>query len=241
MNTSLIKLDLVSPSISVSDAARTERDALLVVAHNVSVVATPEAAESAAETLKEIKTFTRSLETSRTEVKQPVLEIGRRIDSLAKEITAELETEAGRISKLLGAYQAEQFRKEEEARRRAYEEEQRILAEAARKAQEAAEHSRNQASFDKKLETINEAATAQIAESKAAVAKAAPRTFAGTATREEICFEVLDVEALYRAMPLLVTLQPNNTAIRGVLKAYPDKPLPGVRVWKESKMIVRGA
>jgi len=240
MNTAIITLTGLAPEITVSEAARTERDQLLVVAHNVEVVATAQEAESAAETLKEIKTFTRSLESARAEVKGPVLDIGRKIDALSKEITAELELEAGRISKLLGAYQAEQYRKQQEAEKRARDEEQRILAEAAAKAKEAAEHSRTQASFDGKLENIQQKATEQIADLKASVAKAAPKTFAGTATREEVCFEVLDIEALYRAEPSLVILSPNNTAIRGVVKAYPDKPIPGVRVWKESRMIVRG-
>lgn len=225
-------------TIDTSQEAKAQRDSLLTLAKEVTAVTSAEEARIAAEVLKSLKSFTRTIEDTRSMVKAPVLELGKKVDGIAKEMTFALETEATRISRTIGTYQAEQQRKEEEARRKAREEEQRIIEETNRKLREAEEASKTEASFAKKAEKIETKAFEQIAETRAAVVVAEKPT--GLATRTEVCFEVEDVVALYEANPAFVILSPNNAALKAALKALPaDKHIPGVRHWREARSFVR--
>lgn len=228
---------LQAATVDISSEAALHRDNLIYQARRITAVTTAEEARLAAETLKSVKAFTRTIEDTRKIVKEPVLALGRKVDDVAKDMTLTLEAEAGRISKALGAYQAEEQRKADEARRKAEEEERRIREETARKLQEAEMTSRTDAQLERKVEKIETKAFEQIAEVKAGVAVATP--IAGTATRRDVCFEVTNIAELYQAAPHLVTLTPNATAIKAVLKANPHMQIPGLKHWTEAKAIVR--
>ena len=66
-----------------------------------------------------------------------MLDLGKRIDALATDLTADIEAEARRIGRLIGAWNAEQERIADEARRRAEEEARRVREEAERVSREA--------------------------------------------------------------------------------------------------------
>lgn len=138
--TALEVLGLSAVETTASAAALAERDRLLELARKGKCVTDAASAARAAEVLKEVKAFTRSIESTRKEVKEPVLSLAKDIDGLAKTLTADLEREASRISALVGEWQAEQNRIAEEARRKAWEEERRIRREA--EAKERAEQER---------------------------------------------------------------------------------------------------
>jgi hypothetical protein len=126
--------------ISATFETLRERDRLLELARGGKRIADGESAKRAAEILKEVNTFARGIEAARKATKEPVLDLGRRIDELAKELISELNQESKRVSGLIGAWQKEQNDKAEEARRQAWEEEQRIKREA--EAKERAEEER---------------------------------------------------------------------------------------------------
>lgn len=138
--TALAVLGLSAVETTASAAALAERDRLLSLARKGKVVTDAASAQRATDVLKEVKAFTRSIESTRKEVKEPVLQLGKDIDGLARTLTEELEREASRISALVGEWQAEQNRIADEARRKAWEEEQRIRREA--EARERAEQER---------------------------------------------------------------------------------------------------
>lgn len=151
-------------SVSASAEALAERDRLLAMARRGKSVTDAASAQRATDVLKELKQFTRGMEAARKETKEPVLALSRDIDALAKQLTEDIDREASRISSLIGEWQAEQNRIAEEARRKAYEEEQRIRREA--EAREQAERERLAAEEAKRLE-------AQRAEQQALAEKAA--------------------------------------------------------------------
>jgi hypothetical protein len=259
---------LADVAITTTEQAREQRDALLARSAKGTVVNSAETAESAGWLLRDIKAFTKLVEDTRKIVKQPFLERSRQIDTLATELTARLDAEASRISRLLGGYQAEENRKAEEARRLAWEEEQRIKREAARKEREAQEaEEARQAELLRKQQVARtaenaakyaaeaearalkarqeeerralEAEQAIIATRVAASAVAAPKQ-QGIATRQVRKFEVVDIVALYEAAPYLVTLAPNVAAINNALKTLTkDQTLPGIRWWSENVSVVR--
>lgn len=265
--TELLTISGMDAAVSATDAARATRDALLSRARRGTAITSATSAESAGAMLKEIKTFTRAIEDSRKEVKEPVLEISRQIDGLAKELTTDLDAEAARISRLVGAWQAEQNRLAEEQRRKAWAAEQEIKRAAMQAEREAADRlAAEQAELQAKAARARtlagkeraelemkqaerraaeeqqariDAQARELVEAQQQIMTTAPKP-AGLSTREEICFEVTDLTALYEAAPFLVSLTPNNAAIKSAIKGLTgNQTLPGVRHWKEQKAIVR--
>lgn len=134
MNNDILKLAGIGEThLSATDSARTERDRLLELSSGVTTISSADEAEAAARAMRALKGFTRQIEDSRVTVKQPILDLGKRVDGLARELTSDLEAENTRLSRMLGAWQAEERRKEEEAQRKAREEEERIYREAQEK------------------------------------------------------------------------------------------------------------
>lgn len=231
---------IIAPDIpglpSATQRALDRRDELVLAAATVKAVTDPTTAEQAGTALKNLKAFSREIEDTRSEVKKPVLLIGKQIDALAAELTTAVEAEAKRISRLLGNYQLEVQRKQQDAERKAREEEQRILEEQNRKAQAAIDSGRN---VEGKLENIEAQTFEKVALVRAEAAAPVAPKIAGVATRTEVKFEVTDIAALYKARPELVSLTPVTAAIKAVLRASPKLELPRVRHWTEAATIVR--
>lgn len=254
--------------ISTTVEAHRLRDDLLELAAHVQTVANPAEAALAANTLTRLQHMTRAVENSRKNVKAPVLGLAARIDAAAKELTSQIDSEAVRIARILGEFQAEEKRVAREAQRLALEEINRIRMEARRAEEEAARRAQAEVNAlalkekqaqsaakaaqyaDHRQLTIEQAQADQAArdrEAHAALLQAretaialAPKAMPGIATREEICFEVTDIRMLYEAAPWLVTLTPNKMALKAALKDLAaDEQMPGVRHWREAKAVTR--
>lgn len=237
--TLLITPSLGEVEITAAQDARDVRDSLLVEAQTVQSVADRLDADSATSTLRAITAYAKAIETARTDAKQPVLEVGRKIDALAKELTEKVVSEGNRISRLVGSFEAEERRKAEAARIEA----ENRAADIARKAREEAAKAQQaaptaEAGIRKADAIVEKAIQEVVAVRQQAQAVAAPRT-AGTQVREEVCFEVHDIKALYAEHPELVMLEPNGSAIRAILRNAPNLQLAGVRHWREQKLITR--
>jgi hypothetical protein len=186
-------LEIVAPAItpdaiSATAQAIQARDSLLTIARAGKCVKDAASAQRATTILKEITAFTRLIEDTRTTVKAPILEAGKRIDTVAKTLTTDLELEAKRIGGLIGAFQTEQKRIEEEQRRRAWEEQERIRLDAERKEREArekaeAEERERQRKLREEQEARDRAAREEQEKLRAAAERT--RTEAGRAKREQ--------------------------------------------------------
>jgi type IV secretory pathway VirB10-like protein len=117
-------------SVAITETAIERRDALLARAASGCVVVNQETATIAADVLRDLKAFSRIIEGSRQDVKAPVLAFAKKIDDTARELTLEVDIRAKEIGQNLALWQQEQNRIAEELRRKAWEEEQRILREA---------------------------------------------------------------------------------------------------------------
>ena len=232
MNTTEILLvPAITGEPSATAIAFEKRDALVIDAAKIRSVVTAEDATLADQTTKDLKAFLRDIETARKEAVAPALARSRAINDLADNLCMAVDAEKDRLSKLVGAYLLEQRRLADEAARKAREEEQRILNEAAAKAQAAIDSGRN---IDAKLERIDAKAFQQVAEVKAAALSVAAPTFKGTALRTEPAFEITDIHALYKAHPELVKIEIDRAALKFYLKKFPKAELPGVRHWVEA-------
>lgn len=255
-------------AIESTEEARHSRDLILHLAAPISKVSNPEEAESVAIVLRDAKAFCSLVEAARTAHKAPILDQGRKIDTLAKELSSAVEGEAKRIGQILGAFTAEQSRKAEEARQAAWKEEQRILREREEKERierEKAEAqqrelerkqsvARNQENADKyaaeaeqrriqaaKAEEARQAEMErQIIATRQQAASVAALKPAGISSRKVLKYEVTDIVALYEAAPMLVKMEVAPAALKEALKNLrPDQTLPGIKHWYEADVSVR--
>ena len=239
MSTALTITGLQSAEISIAAEARELRDKLLVEIRKVTSVSDAFDADVAVDVMKRATQLSRGIEADRNTVKAPVLALGKKIDALAKEIVVELDGEIGRVSRVLGAYQLAEKQKAEAAERLARDEARRIQAEAERDARKAAQAAPTDTEALAAASEIMDTAAAKIMETRKAIVSTVAPKAVGTAVREDVCFEVNDIVALYAARPELVNLEPNGTAIRAICKANPKLQLPGLRHWTEAKTNIR--
>lgn len=225
--------------ITAADSARVQRDQLLAQASAVMTVQDRIDADDATAVLRELSHFSKEIELARANAKAPALAIGKQIDKLAKELSDEINVEAARISRVLGAFEAEERRKADAARIAAENAAQDIARKAREEAAKAARSAPDAETADRKADAIlAEAAEKQVTLRQAAANLAAPKA-AGTQMREDVCFEVTDIRALYAEAPHLVNLEPNGTAIRAILRSNPTIKIAGLKHWREAKLNVR--
>lgn len=173
----------------------------------------------AAEAQSALRHLIKGIEESRKDAKAPVLEIGRQIDSVAKDYIEEIKAEESRVAKLLGAFQIVERDKKLAAERQARIQEQKVMAGAAQ-----------QLDADIDYTELMDDAQAQIATlRKEAAAK--HDAVAGVKVRTTTKFEIVDEAETLKARPDLFSL--NESKIRAALKT--TKTIPGIKVWEETK------
>lgn len=201
----------------------------------VQVVDSPATQASATAKAVGAQKFLKELEACRKAVKAPVLELGRRIDGLADELAAPVKEQMDRVGRLVAKFQqAEAVRVEQERIER--EKREREAMEAARKAAEAerkaAEAMQTDTDLQKAIEAEAAAKQAEAEMYKTLTTPApAPIKAAGSVTKKVLRYEVTDIHALYKAMPHLVKLEPNVSAIKACCRA--TQQVPGLRLWEE--------
>lgn len=161
--------------LEIAPEASTLRDELVTAAGAITTVTTNEEADKARAEIKRLADFRNLIEKSRKAVKEPVLTIGKDIDTKAKELGDVVTNEEVRLKKLVGdhALKVEQERRAEAERlREEQQERERLQREADEKARlEAEEAARLQREADAKaavVTTEEEDVEAQIAADEAA-------------------------------------------------------------------------
>lgn len=267
---SIILSGVNSVSVTIGTDAYTARQNAIDDARMVKVVRDAFGQEQGVSALKSIKALTGSIEKARKEVKAPVLDLGRRIDSIAAEFVAELEAEAKRIQGLLTGYEIEQRRiaaeaqakreAEERARREAEERAererreaearaQREADEAARKAREAGDAEARRAAAEARAKAEAEqarihlervAAQAKADAERAAAMRSVPEVarVSGQVVRETWTFDLVDLAALAKARPDLVTITPKRAEILAHVRAG-TREIPGLVIRQEVSVSAR--
>jgi hypothetical protein len=173
----------------------------------------------AAEAQSALRHLIKGIEESRKLAKAPVLEIGRQIDSVAKDYIEDVKAEESRIARLLGAFQIVERNKKIAAERQARIQEQKVMAEAAKQLDVGSDNT-----------DLLDDAQAQIAILRQEVA-AKHDAVAGVKVRTTTKFEIVDEAETLKARPDLFSL--NDSKIRAALKT--TKTIPGLKVWEETK------
>lgn len=244
-----------SVEIAIDPKAVAARDEAIENAHLVVTIRTQNQAVAGADALRGLRAITKAVESSRTNAKAPVLELGRRIDGAAKEFNASAEAEIARITAMLTAYEVEQRRIAAEAERQRQEEERRRQAEEAARMAEITRQQQAAARAELLANTERERAAAEArriaAESAAAIERAAaaerqanlpvvterPKV-SGTVVREEWNFDVLDLKAFAQAHPDLVEITVKRAAVLQKIRGG-VRQLAHARIYEETKVGVR--
>lgn len=226
MSDNLITLpDIYDSSIEiVAEAFALKADALKAAA-NVESVEDGFEATQAATAMEQLKELEKGIEAARKGAKEPVLSLGRKIDGIAKDFLEDVSKERGRLSRLLGTFQAAEREKkrqaEAEARKKEREEMERIQQQ-----QLEAMTNGDQAALeegDKALAKIQQETKQQVAAAHSAVK--------GVRVRKTACFEIKDEKLLLEKRPDLFS--PDPVKIRAAIKITKD--IPGLDVWEETK------
>lgn len=176
--------------IAITPAAEEQKRVILEAARRVVAVTDTDSCDIAQARLKALASVRTAVESSRKQVKAPVIELGKRIDGIAADFVADVVTEETRLSGLVAEYAREQQRIAREAREAAERERLRIeraeherKMEALRKEQEA-ERQRMEEER-RKHEAEMERLRAARAQDAAAEAEARRREEAAAAAQRE--------------------------------------------------------
>jgi len=235
--------------LSVAPEAEKMKADLIIETAAMTAVKTPDESIAARDLLKKLAAMRSAVEKSRTEVKAPVLKVGKDIDQVAADFIQGVLAEENRIKRLQEAYAHEVERErlkqaqELEAKRRAEAaaaaeaEKARIAAEKeaedARIAAEKAEWEGSDESKAEAAEAAKAAAEKQRLAAEAAKAAEASRsevtitpTFeAPKGVKFALDYEVLDLALLHKQRPELVKVEVRHSNIIGFLKSFnPDSP-----------------
>lgn len=231
MNQPLTITGIKHADIDIEPGAYAAKEAALHASKLVIAVTDPLDAEWAAEALKAVTSLCKEVEACRTEIKAPVLAIGKRIDETAKTFVADLIIERDRLNRILGEYQLAERTKADAARREAQAEADRLAREASKAALEADRSTTEQA------QQVAAAAEVAAIEARVAVAEIKPVKPEGVSVRLNWKYEVEDIKALFAARPDLCVIEPNSAAIRSQIPH--NQTIPGLRIWSEAKASVK--
>jgi hypothetical protein len=235
VNALAITPNLSAVSATALQSAIVRRDDLIASAMPILAIEDRFDADTAAQTVAELKAFSKEIKQAKDEAKRPVIDLGKQIEATAQTLTADIEAHSDRIGHLLGDFEAQERRKADEAERRAQEEARRIRAEADKKALAAMKQAETQEDALRQQDEILGEAQAKVAEVQQSLTPA-PKVAAGLRLRTEVCFRVDDIHLVYRDNPTLVKLEANTAAIKAIIRANPNIQIPGLTHWIENKV-----
>jgi len=216
--------------LAIAPAAEKRKADLLEIATAVRHVRDNSESAEAQYHLRNLAAMRIEVEKSRKAIKEPVIRIGKLIESTAANFVAELVDEEKRIAKLVGDHAEEVARAKAEAERV-----EREAFEAARAAREASEITGDESIADEalvaRLQASNDLASTKVADGV---------TFAWD-------FEVEDIRSVYRAVPEFVDMTIRRSAVltwlRDMAEADDDvagkAALAGITAFKRAKVSTR--
>ena len=208
-NTELMPLILAGDGyqLTIADEAIIRKAELLKHSSEITAVADNDDSARAQFHTRHLAAMRIEVEKSRKLVKEPVNRIGKMIDAAAADFLIEITAEEGRIKQLVGRHAEEVLRikAEKEAAERAAFDAARAAREAAEEGGIAAVLAAKRATAEK-MEASNQVAATKVAEG----------------VRFAWDFEVADIEAVYRAVPELVSLEIKRSAVLAWLKSLED-------------------
>lgn len=254
--------------VILPEAMEAKADAL-ALAKGIQTVTTQAEQQDAIAAASLMKKLTKGMESTRVEVKEPVLDAGRMIDTTAKKYSAELLTEIARVEKLAADFQREEDRKaaaiKAEQERIAREEREREAAALAKIAAEAdkerlanlaairaatdeaaREAAQRKADADAEARAeevrINQEAIQDAERARATAAMTVvPVKPQGATVKVTMDFELRDVRALYATRPDLCEVTPRRAMILAAISIPGHPAIPGIYEFESTKVTAKAS
>ena len=228
-NNELMIRDDTRHLIEITTTALALRDDALASAALVGKVRNAEEQAHAVDAQKQLKTIINATEKSRKDVKAPIIEFGKLIETKAREFRAELDSEFERVSRAVSDFQS----LEAEKARAAEALKIRELARIEREREEAIKAAQTVEEVEQIREESNNKAMVESIKAEAIQ----PTRIVGQIVREEWSVQVTDLILLARAHPSCVNIIPRLGEIKALLNM--GVTVQGVRAVKETKASVR--
>lgn len=244
--------------ISVAPEILAQKKTAISSASGITSVADEMDQTAATEIMRDIQTLLKGMENTRETLKRPALEIGRAIDSTAKAFSGELEAEMTRLKKLVGDFQTkihQEAQAELERQRKVIEEANRVEAERqAEEARRAAAAVATPEPLDRGAVAIGSpyGAGGSPFDAPGAMPSLPPKApiivptvvaeapkAQGMSVKEVVRVEVMNLAAVYRTFPELVTLTLNQKQAEAYAQAGKLDTCPGIKVIRENAVSVR--
>ncbi len=222
MNTETLILSGEGYALTITPEAEIQKAKLLDVARAVQHVRSNDESADAAHGMRSLAAMRIAVDKSRKEIKEPVLRIGKLIDTTAKNFLAEIEDEEIRIRGLIGDHA------NEVARIAAIKADQERMAFAiARAARAAAEAAQDVAEASGKIGDVIAAKQAeQERQATLAARHDASSDLAATKVADGVRFawdfEVEDIESVFKSAPDFVKLEIKRSAVLGWFRELED-------------------
>jgi len=216
--------------------ALVERDEIIAEASAIQAVTTTEDNQKCAAVGSTIQGCIKEVEVVRKQLTGPYLAAQRAIKETADTFCNPLLAARDRLGRLAATYRQEEERKAEVERRARAAELERLQAQE-RKAAEDARKAAAAGDLAGSLmaDLIQAAATNATTVAISTPAPEATKTTGQAFQDRVLCFECTDPHALYLARPELCNAPtPKASAIKAVCS--PDHPIPGLKLWYESKV-----
>lgn len=191
-------------NLEISPEAFLKRDEILKSAATVTEVTSNDTSADAAHHMRKLAQMRILVDKSRKEVKEPVIRIGKMIDSMAKEFLCDIDTEEARIKLLIGNHAEAMMKIKLEK-----EQQERLAFDAARLARLQAEADGSIESQESNVEALKAKLTASEEVAAAKIAQGV--SFAWD-------FEVTDIHMLAELRSDLVKIEPRRAAIIEMFK-----------------------
>ena len=221
---------------TIEPGALAEREGLLAESAILTAVRTEQENTECAVIGSGIQKMLKEVEGARKELTAPYLARQRDIKEISDDFCNPLLVARDRLGRLAAVYRVEEERKAADERRARAEEIVR-LQEAERKSAEQARLSAAAGDLAGALmaDLIQAAATNATTVAISTPAPEATKTTGQAFQDRVLCFECTDPHALYLARPELCNAPtPKASAIKAVCS--PDHPIPGLKLWYESKV-----
>lgn len=250
-----IALEGFAGEISISPEADVQKQALIAKAKTISEVSNDDQLMLAVDAERDLKQMRIAVEKTRKEIKAPVLELGRKIDSVAEEFTSDIEREEKRLMGHINHFQRKRLEEQRKAEEIAKAEEAKKLAEiAAMEARVAklnaeADSCREVAELDDILKETKEVEE-KLFESKLELELSAPKTtdVTGLSSREVLDYEIIGTNAYEQAKSLVAFAMANPNLVKieikrlDLLDALNNGRItdaPGIKIVKTIKTTIR--
>ena len=242
MSAELISVEIQENGIFTTDEAQVVASNLSSELMSVKVVNSPETQAVATEIAVKAQKFIKEVEACRKSVKAPVIELGKRIDKLADELSAPVKEEMQRVGTMVAKFQtaeAARVAKEQQERRMLEIQAMSAKFEADKKAAEAAAGMQTEAELQAAVAAETEAKRKEkeMYDTLTAPAPAAIKA-SGSVTKQVLRYEILDQALAFHHAPHLFKVEIKPSAVNATCNA--DTKIPGMLFWTEAATSFRG-